>query len=418
MRRLPLVLLMLTLPLFAQQPEWRRLTREAVDAYKAGNFALFLEKSRAAAASRPEQPLLLYNVAAGLALNGRADEAMDVLTRIAATGLVSEPGRDDDFASIRSLPRFTGIVNAFHRNGEPIGKTARAFTIDRKGIISEGIAYDAKTKRTFVSSVRNGAIYAIDGNGRVSTFVDDQRWGVFGMAIDSSRRILWATTSALPQNKQYRAEDKGRAGVLQIDLDRGSVLRTFEAPAGKPHTFGDLTVAADGTVYVSDSVSPSIFVIAKGSIAPFIESGPFGSLQGLALSRNGRTLYAADYGKGIHAIDLATRDSHVLTAPRDTALLGIDGLYTSSDGSLIATQNGTNPQRVLRLKLARDNASIASVDVLAANQPDFDDITLGTLAGDRLLFNAAAQWNLFDDNGSAPDASKLKPAVVLSVRTR
>ncbi|HEY3055139.1 MAG TPA: hypothetical protein VGK31_04310 [Thermoanaerobaculia bacterium] len=48
--------------------------------------------------------------------------------------------------------------------------------------------------------------------------------------------------------------------------------------------FGDLVIAEDSRVFVSDSVSPSIYVIRDGVMQPFIRSGPFTSLQGLTLS--------------------------------------------------------------------------------------------------------------------------------------
>ncbi|MGZ5495086.1 MAG: hypothetical protein ACXWHG_15900, partial [Thermoanaerobaculia bacterium] len=39
----------------------RRLAREAIEAYKAKNFALFLEKSRAASSLRPSHPTMLVH---------------------------------------------------------------------------------------------------------------------------------------------------------------------------------------------------------------------------------------------------------------------------------------------------------------------------------------------------------------------
>jgi sugar lactone lactonase YvrE len=396
----------------------RRLAREAVEAYKAKNLALFLEKSRAASSLRPSHPTMLYNYGAALALNGRGDEALEALERVAAMGMIYEPAKDDDFASIRESPRFARVVEALQRNADPTTKTKREFTIDDRGIISEGIAYDARTRRFFVSSVRNGAIYARDSRGKVSQFVRDQPWGVFGMAADPARRRLWAGTSALPQSKGFREDDRNHAAVLEIDLDSGRVLNTIRPQDDAKHVFGDVAVARDGSVFVSDSVSPSIYVIRGGAMTPLIRSGPFSSLQGLAPSSDGRILYAADYARGIFAIDVATGDTHLLPIPPNTSLLGVDGLYTAGKGTLVGTQNGTNPQRVIRMQLAPNGQAITRVDALASNERDFDDITLGVVNGGRLYFNAAAQWNLFGDDGTAPDAAKLNPARILSVSIR
>mgnify|MGYP001795798426 CR=1 FL=1 len=112
---------------------------------------------------------------------------------------------------------------------------------------------------------------------------------MFGMALDAPRRRLWASTSSLPQSKAFREDDRDHAAVLEIDLDSGKVIRTIAAPDNAKHLFGDVAVARDGTVYVSDSDSPSLYFIrprASGRV-PRKESwavGPFASLQGLALS--------------------------------------------------------------------------------------------------------------------------------------
>lgn len=381
----------------------RRLAREAIAAYKGKEYLLFLEKSRAASDLRPGHPALLYNVGAALALNGRSDESLDVLERVAAMGVVFEPIKDDDFASIRETRRFSRIVEAFTRNAGPTRTTSRAFTIDDRGIISEGIAYDAPTRRFFVSSARNGVIYARDRRGRMKKFATEEHHGIFGMAVDAPRRILWAAASTLPQ---------GPAAVLEIDLDSGRILRTIGPPDEK-HLFGDVAVARDGRVFVSDSISPVIYVIDHETIEPLIHDGPFGSLQGLAISSDGRLLYAADYARGIFAIDLATLDVHLLTVPSGVTLIGVDGLYALDKSTLIATQNGTNPQRVIRIRLA--GLSVQSVDVLAANEPDFDDITLGVPVGKTFYFNAVSQWGRFGEDGKQPDPAKLKPALVLRV---
>ena len=220
------------------------------------------------------------------------------------------------------------------------------------------------------------------------------------MTVDAKRHLLWAATSPIEQNKDF--SEKDHAAVLAIDLRSGRIVKTIPAPDDAKHIFGDLALAADGMVYVSDSASPNIFAIDGDSMRPFVQEGPFSNLQGIAPAAG--VLYIADYAKGIGAVDLATHDVHFLRAPADATLLGIDGLYRSGPKTLIATQNGTSPQRVLRLDL--DGNSIARVTTLAANLPEMPDITLGVLAGSSFYFNGAALWD-------EKDAAKWAPAVVL-----
>ncbi|MGZ8851016.1 MAG: hypothetical protein ACXW3E_11930 [Thermoanaerobaculia bacterium] len=84
----------------------------------------------------------------------------------------------------------------------------------------------------------------------------------------SSARRLWAGTSALPQCKGFREDDRNHAAVLEIDLDSGKVLNTIRPQDDGKHVFGDVAVARDGSVFVSDSVSPSIYVIRSGALTP------------------------------------------------------------------------------------------------------------------------------------------------------
>ena len=48
-------------------------------------------------------------------------------------------------------------------------------------------------------------------------------------AVDAKRGVLWATTAALPQVEEFRAEDKGKSALLRIDLETGGVLETLRA---------------------------------------------------------------------------------------------------------------------------------------------------------------------------------------------
>jgi hypothetical protein len=150
-------------------------------------------------------------------------------------------------------------------------------------------------------------------------------------------------------------------------------------------------------------------------LEPFV-SGPFRSLQGLAVS--GATLYAADYSNGLYAIDRRTRDLRAVRVPPTISLLGIDGLYAVDANTFVATQNGTNPFRILRITLAPGGLAVSSVQTLLANSPLMGDPTLGVVANGRFYFNGNAQWELFGDDGKISDPLKLSEAVVLSVPLR
>ena len=394
--------LLVALPLFAEDvAESRRLYKNALDAYQKKDHAAFLENVRAASALRPQHPTLLYQLAVALTLNGRGDDALDVLERVAAMGFVYRAAEDEDLASLRGAPRFTAIAGRFAENAKPAGAATLAFTIPEKGLIPEGLAYDATTKRFFVSSVRRHAIYAIDPTGRARRLVRDLPSGVFGMVVDAKRETLWAATSALAEKK---------SALLRIDLRSGRVVDTIRAEGR--HHFGDVTLTRDGRVLVSDGESPVIFELRENALQPFA-TGPFVSLQGIAAGPG--VLYASDYSKGLFAIDLRTRDVHLMSVPPNASLLGVDGIYLAAPRTLVATQNGTNPNRIIRIRLTENGLDVASVETLLANVPALADPTLGVMANGAFYVNAAGQWDLFDDDGNVKDAEKLRPASVLRI---
>jgi hypothetical protein len=388
----------------------RRLQQEALAAYKEKKADVFLTKIRAASDLRPRHPTLLVQLAVALAANGRHREALGVLDRVATMGFVYALD-DEELNPVRALPGFAHVAKKFEANARPIGVAKKEASIDRLGLIPEGIAYDTKRARWLVSSVHSGSILAVTAKGDVTTFVD-VAWGVFGIAVDAKRGVLWATTAAMPQNEDFKDEDKGKSALLRIDLASGEVLETLKPSDDATHHFGDVAVASDGEVYISDAASPVILRVAGSALEPFV-SGPFASVQGIAPAS--KAIYVADYAKGIFAIDRHTGDITALRTPPNASVLGVDGLYLVDERTLIGTQNGTDPYRIIRIRLEPGGLAIASVETLLANAALMGDPTLGVMVGKRFHFNANAQWDLFRADGTITDPLKLQPAVVLSV---
>ena len=390
----------------------RKAYQAALAAYEKKDYRGFLENVRAASALRPQHGTLLVRYAAALVLTGQREAALAALERVAGMGLVYAVGEEADFASLRGQPRFEAVVKRFEGNAKPVGVAREEAAIEELGLIPEGMAYDVRSRRLFVSSVRSRKIVTIDGKKNVAAFAGELPWGVFGMAVDEDRGVLWATTSALPQVEGFKAEDKGKSALLRIDLRSGKVLATLAPPDAGPHHFGDVTVAPGGAVYVSDSASPVIYTVKNDALEVFLR-GPFASLQGLAADAS--TLYVSDYSKGLYAIDRRTRDLRLLGVPREASLLGVDGLYLTGPRTLVATQNGTIPNRIIRIRLVPSGLAVAAVEPLLANAPGLGDPTLGVVVDKRFFFNGNAQWDLFRDDGTITDPVKLSHAVVLSV---
>ena len=237
------------------------------------------------------------------------------------------------------------------------------------------------------------------------------------MRGDEKLNILWATTTAFPQMENFQKADDGKSGVFKYDLKTGKLLKKYllSNETGK-HGFGDLIVAKNGDVYASDSVSPNIYRIANGKdeLELFLTSDNFASLQGLAFSTDEKIMFAADYSKGVFRIEMRGKKISELAVDAKTNPIAIDGLYFHR-GNLIATQNGFDPHRVARFTLNKDFSAITKSETLEANQADFNEPTLGVIAGSDFYFIANSQWNLTNENGTLA-ADKLKEPVILRLK--
>jgi len=407
---LALAIIFSTAALADEVADSRRLQQEALAARKDQQPQVFLSRIAEAAKLRPQHPALLLLHASALAANDRPREALALIDRVASMGLVYSLDAPE-LAPLRAMPGYIQIATRLAANANPIGTARQAFAIDRLGLIPEGLAYDVARKRWLVSSVRSGAVLAIDLKGKVTTLTDVP-WGVCGIAVDARRGLLWATTSALGQVEGLPAADKGKSALLKIDLASGKVLETLLPRDKEPHTFADVVVAPSGEVFVSDSEGPVMFRVAGSMLEPFVR-GPFLSMQGIAPS--GDFLYVADYTKGLFVVDLRTREIRPVRVPPTASLLGVDGIYAVDERTLVATQNGTSPNRIIRIRLAQGGMAVSSVETMLANVPALGDPTLGVVVGKRFYFNANAQWDQFADDGRIKDPLQLKPAVVLSL---
>jgi hypothetical protein len=393
--------------------------RQAIAAYQSKDFAAFLENMKRSEALRPNHPRLLYNLAAALALNGRQPEAVSTLDKLARMKLFYAIEKDDDFAALKNTAEFQALVEAFRRNAEPTANAKTALTVREKGLVPESVAFDAATKTFYLAGVAGRKILRVNERGESKIFADRSAglWSVFGIKVDSKRRLLWAATSAHEQMPGLQSGEDGQAGIFAFDLKTGKLVKKYLLPnQTPPHLLGDLAIAPNGDVYATDSRSPDIFVVraGKNEIELFLESKEFVSLQGLDFSADGRFLYAADYSKGIFRINLVSKEIVALAPPPDATLLGIDGIYFE-ENNLIAIQNGVEPQRIVRLTLAKNSAQITGFDVLEANNPLFDDLTLGVLSGREFFFIADSQWNLLGNDGKFAAPATLRDIIILKM---
>lgn len=326
---------------------------------------------------------------------------------------------DSAFRAVIGAPPVARAVERLEANRRPLARSAVAFTL-AGGFFAEGIDADPATGAWYVTSVRHGTVTRVDPRGESHPFAGppDLEGAAFGVRVDAVRRLLWVTTRVSPYSGAFVPGTPERAGVVVLDLATGAVRARATLADSVPHTLGDLVLAPDGSAYLSDSESPTVYrarLSARGrlELERWAASRLFRSLQGLALDPAGGTLYAADYSHGILAID--TRSAAVREVPGAGGFttVGIDGLSWWA-GSLVGIQNGVIPPRVVRLRLDGSGARIAALEVLDRN-PVATEPTIGTVVGDTLYYVADSHWPFYDEGGRLRPGARPGPTHVLAL---
>lgn len=385
--------------------------------YETGHYDSLIYYLKEALTLRKNHPRILYNLAAGYALNGNKSEATDILNKIADMKLYYPVEQDSDFVSIMRSDAFNSVMKKFDDNLLPIINSTTAFNLREKGLLTEGIAYDRQTNKFFVSSVHKRKILEYQKNGKILIFNSgsDSLLGIFGMHADYKHRFLWAVGGAIKNIQDYNDNMKGESLLYQFNLDSGKLLTKFEPPEkDRDHLLGDLTLDSNGNVFVSDSRNNAIYKLTLNGkeMETFVSPGNFISLQGIALTDNDSILFAADYSQGIFKISLKDKSATLMLNKTETTLLGIDGLYCYKN-DLIAIQNGVKPQRILRIVPDKARTMLYDYQVLEANNPKFDEPTLGVIVENEFYFIANSQWRRFNEDGTIfPDAELDYPLVL------
>lgn len=251
-----------------------------------------------------------------------------------------------------------------------------------------------------VSAVHGRGIFELDRSGVPRRWLTaEDVLGVFGLAADPERGVLWAVSAGAAQTAGVSADQRQVSELLKIELSSRRILARYPAPdAGPAPRLGDLAVGPDGTVFVSNPLGAAVYRLKPGETAlSVLASGaPLKSPQGLVATPDGKGLIVANYGTGLHRIDLATG---ALTAVEGGGVEGLDGL-TRHGRAILAVHNGGAPARVLRLAFDRDWTRVTKLEELVSGGPDLDQPTGGIVREGLFVFISRSQGSAFADDGA------------------
>ena len=332
-------------------------------AHVAGDAAAYLAKSREMRDLLNGSPSSILQVMGAEAFSGDNEAAMKSFARYIAMGQSdSQVFKARQFDALRVLERFRTLEQDMHRNDAPIATSAEVFPMPEPGMIPEDIDYDPASKQFYVSSVMKKEILMLDvkGHSRVFARAPDA-WPMMALKIDARRRTLWATEVALNGFASVPKADWKTSAILIYDLASGKLLHRVPGPA---HTaLGDMALTAEGDAIVSDN-DGGVYRVDRETLGlERVDQRDFISPQTAAVDPDGRHVFVPDYLRGIAILDLKTKQVSWLDGEGTHALSGIDGLYLSGR-TLIATQNGVSPERVVRFQLDESLRKIESETVI------------------------------------------------------
>jgi hypothetical protein len=358
-------------------------------------------------------PIYLLRIASVETHLGNKAEALRWLEKYASMGLKYGVAGDDDLKPLLADASFASIAQQMKERTKPVQKTEAVCALPLPDLMPEDLAFDQAGGTFVVSSIQHHTLYRVRlpkaGEAECALQeipLEDQakRWPVLAVSADATRNLIWMTSCAMPGFGGFPKEDDGKTALFAIDGATGKVVRRFDLATGGPGVLGDMSVANDGTVYVSDSIGGGVYRVRGDVKTAALEkiAGDFFSPQTPVLAADGKRLFIADYSMGIAVVDLTLPNPagqlSYLPHAEAIAVTGLDGLYLSGD-SLLGIQNGTEPARIMRFHLNPAQTEIISGEVVEQSTDRLGEPTHVTGLNGWFYVTANVGWNRIDDHG-------------------
>jgi sugar lactone lactonase YvrE len=386
---------------------------KAKEAQLKNDSAVFYEMIMKAVRLHPYHPNILYQSAVASSITGRHSDALAFLKR--AIKVKANVGLDNkSFAAIKDRKEFEDLKSLQKFLQTPVIHSDTAFVIKNKTLHIECIATGDLTN-FYLGSVHQRKIIKSDRYGNITDFTTSGQDGLTSvLGIKVNTNTLWACSSPMQEMENY--DTTATSGVFKYDLKTRKLLRKFtpDEPGIRNYIFGDLTLDPKGNAFVSDSKNNIIFKVneTEGSLENFFHSKDFWNIQGIAFSSDGKTLFIADYIRGIFKLDVKTKQLTKLKETIDLSTKSIDGLMFYKN-TLIGIQNSIFPMRVTRYELGKNYNSLEKATMIDNAHPAFNEPTIGCIRNKELYYVANSLWAGYNKDHSLKPEDQLQDVVIL-----
>jgi len=326
-------------------------------------------------------------------------------------GLAYDFEESDDTVNIRGTQVFDHINDLMKMAASPIGESEQLFVLPQSVVFPEAISWDESRQKFLIGTIAEGQVFAVGKDGQITELLkannENGLWAIFDILADQARNRLWLTSASVPTFSRYDPIDKGRSSLFEFNLETLELIRRYPVPVdGMSHVLGSMVLSPNGDIYIADRALPLVYKKAadEQKITPVLALKEMISQRGIAMQPDGRLMYVADREMGIMVVDLEARQAGLLGVPSSLNVGGIEGMYLKDNG-LFIIQNGTRPQRIMRLQLSASGQKVESVRPLAVAQVAFDFPNFGVIEGENLYYFANSQRK--------GDSGPQKPVTVL-----
>ena len=384
-------------------------------AHTSGDAASYLGAAQTLYSFLNGSPRATLQLMSAESFAGEQDDALYSFAQFVAMGQANEEAlRAAQFDPLRTLPKFQALQRNMAANASSVSNAAEVFRL-KSVPVPEDIDYDPAAKRFYISSVLGKHIVSVDMTGQVTAFAQaPDQWPVMALRIDPARSLLWATEVALNGFALVSEKDWGRSAVLLYDLHSGKLLQRIEGPPQA--ALGDMTLDLNGDAIVSDGEHGGVYRVNRKTLEfERIDAGDFVSPQTPVALSDGKHILVPDYVRGIGVLNLADKHVAWIRMEGKHALSGIDGLYAVGN-ALIATQNGTSPERVVRFALDASSTRVLSESIIERSTATLGDPTHGVMVDGHFYYIANSGWGSLDDHGVLKEGKTLPTPVIMRAK--
>ena len=199
----------------------------------------------------------------------------------------------------------------------------------------ESVAYDAEREVYYVSNLAGGASEK-NGEGYLS------RISVDGEVLEAE----WAIGMNAPKGVAVHEGTVYTADIdalVAIDAETGEIQGRY--PASGSEFLNDVTVDADGTVYVSDSGTNAVYRLSGGSLTRWLEGVKIKAPNGLFAEEAylivAATTFAHDSPGDVRHFQYVDYEDRSITIPQGDSPMGnIDGIKPDGSGGYFISEWG------------------------------------------------------------------------------